>query len=115
MLAVNAASLAKPEAITDADARAAYELEKAKFGTPERRTIQQITFPTQAEADAAAAKIKEGATFEAIAAERGGSTRRSRARHLHQSRDAGPGGRRRGFRAFRRTLSAPRSPDASAP
>ena len=70
MLAVNAASLAKPEAITDADARAAYEREKAKFGTPERRTIQQITFPTQAEADAAAAKIKEGATFEAIAAER---------------------------------------------
>ncbi len=70
VLAVNAASLAKPEAITDADARAAYELEKAKFGTPERRTIQQITFPTQAEADAAAAKIKEGATFEAIAAER---------------------------------------------
>lgn len=70
ILAVDAASLAKPETVTDADARAAYEREKAKFGSPERRTIQQITFPSQAEADAAAAKIKEGATFDAVAAER---------------------------------------------
>ena len=43
---------------------------RRSYGTPERRTIQQITFPSQAEAEAAAAKIKEGATFEAIAAER---------------------------------------------
>ncbi|KAB0266331.1 peptidyl-prolyl cis-trans isomerase [Microvirga brassicacearum] len=70
MLAVDAASLAKPDAVTDADARAAYEQEKAKFGTPERRTVQQITFPSQAEAEAAAAKLKEGATFDAIATER---------------------------------------------
>ncbi|MEI8147059.1 MAG: peptidylprolyl isomerase, partial [Alphaproteobacteria bacterium] len=36
----------------------------------DRRTIQQIPFPSPAEAEAAAQKIKDGATFEAIAAER---------------------------------------------
>jgi peptidyl-prolyl cis-trans isomerase D len=69
-MALDAASVAKPDAVSEADARKAYEQHKAKYGTPERRTIQQITFPSQAEAEAAAAKIKEGATFEAIAAER---------------------------------------------
>ncbi len=70
VLALDAAALAKPDSISEADARQAYEQQKAKYGTPERRTIQQITFPSQAEAETAAAKIKEGATFDAIAAER---------------------------------------------
>ncbi|MBA1157324.1 SurA N-terminal domain-containing protein [Microvirga sp. Marseille-Q2068] len=69
-LALDAAALAKPDSVSDADARQAYEQQKAKYGTPERRTIQQITFPSQEEAEAAAAKIKEGTTFDAIAAER---------------------------------------------
>jgi peptidyl-prolyl cis-trans isomerase D len=70
VLALNPAALAKPESVSDADARQRYEQEKAKYGTPERRTIQQITFPTMEEAEAAFNKIKEGATFEAVAAER---------------------------------------------
>jgi peptidyl-prolyl cis-trans isomerase D len=70
VLALNPAALAKPETVSDADARQRYEQEKAKYGTPERRTIQQITFPTMEEAEAAFNKIKEGATFEAVAAER---------------------------------------------
>lgn len=70
VMALDAASLAKPDTVSEADARQRYEHQKAKYGTPERRTIQQITFPSQAEAEAAAAKIKEGATFEAIATER---------------------------------------------
>jgi len=70
VLALDAAALAKPDSVSDADARQAYEQEKAKFGTPERRTIQQITFPSQADAEAAAAKIKEGTTFDAVATER---------------------------------------------
>jgi peptidyl-prolyl cis-trans isomerase D len=70
VLALDAASLAKPDAIPEAEARQRYEQEKTKYGSPERRTIQQITFPTQQEAEAAASKIKEGATFEAVAAER---------------------------------------------
>ncbi|MBD2750559.1 SurA N-terminal domain-containing protein [Microvirga sp. BT688] len=69
-MALDAAALAKPDAVSEADARARFEQQKAKYGSPERRTIQQITFPSQAEAEAAAAKIKEGATFESIATER---------------------------------------------
>ena len=52
-----------------------YEQQKARYGSPERRTIQQITFPSPAEAEAAAAKLKEGTTFEALAAERNVSPR----------------------------------------
>ncbi|NBJ12471.1 SurA N-terminal domain-containing protein [Microvirga arsenatis] len=70
VLALDAASLARPETISEADARQRYEQQKARYGTPERRTIQQITFPSQAEAEAAAAKIKGGTAFEALAAER---------------------------------------------
>ncbi len=69
-MALDAAALAKRDTVSEADARARYEQQKAKYGSPERRTIQQITFPSQAEAEAAANKIKEGATFESIAAER---------------------------------------------
>jgi peptidyl-prolyl cis-trans isomerase D len=70
VMALDAASLAKPDTVSEADARQRYEQQKAKYGTPERRTIQQITFPSQAEAEAAAAKIREGAAFESVAAER---------------------------------------------
>lgn len=70
VMALDAAALAKPETVSETDARQAYEQQKSKYGTPERRTIQQITFPSQAEAEAAAAKIKEGTTFEALAGER---------------------------------------------
>ncbi|MBF9197953.1 SurA N-terminal domain-containing protein [Microvirga sp. BT290] len=69
-MSLDAAALAKPDTVSEADARARYEQQKAKYGSPERRTIQQITFPSQAEAEAAANKLKEGATFESIAAER---------------------------------------------
>jgi peptidyl-prolyl cis-trans isomerase D len=71
VLTLDAASLAKPGDVSDADARQRYERDKASFGQPERRTIQQVVFPTQAEAEAASARIKEGATLDAIAAERG--------------------------------------------
>ncbi|HZH12584.1 MAG TPA: SurA N-terminal domain-containing protein [Microvirga sp.] len=71
VVALDAAAIAKPEAVPDADARQRYEQQKAKYGQPERRTIQQIPFTSLEDAQAAAAKIKEGATFEAVAAERG--------------------------------------------
>ncbi len=70
VMALDAAALAKPDTVSEADARQRYEQQKANYGTPERRTIQQITFPSQAEAEAAATKIKEGRTFEVLAAER---------------------------------------------
>ena len=69
-MALDAAALAKPDTVSEADARQRYEQQKGNYGTPERRTIQQITFPSQAEAEAAAARIKEGTTFDAVATER---------------------------------------------
>lgn len=69
-MALDAAALAKPDTVSEADARQRYEQQKARYGTPERRTIQQITFPSQADAEAAAARIREGAGFDAIASER---------------------------------------------
>lgn len=72
VMALDAGALAKPDAVSEADARQRYEQQKAKYGNPERRTIQQITFSSNEEAEAAAKKIEEGAaTFEAIASERG--------------------------------------------
>ncbi len=72
VLALNPRSLARPAEVAEADLRARYEQVKGtRFGTPERRTVQQIGFPTPQEAEAAAARIKEGAAFEAVAAERG--------------------------------------------
>jgi peptidyl-prolyl cis-trans isomerase D len=71
LIALTPEILAKPETISDADARQRYEQVKAsRFGAPEKRTIQQIAFSTVEEAEAAAKRIAEGATFEAIAAER---------------------------------------------
>ena len=71
LLSLTAAGLAKPDAISDADALARYEaIRDQRFGSPERRTIQQIVFPTAAEAAAAAEKLKAGETFEAIASAR---------------------------------------------
>ncbi|WP_230533702.1 peptidylprolyl isomerase [Microvirga roseola] len=70
-IAVDAAALAKPDAVSEADARQRYEQQKANYGSPERRTVQQITFSSQEEAQAAADRIQQGATFETIATERG--------------------------------------------
>lgn len=71
VMALDAASVAKPDAVSDADARQRYEQQKAKYGQPERRTIQQIPFTSMDDAQAASTKIKEGADFAAVAAERG--------------------------------------------
>lgn len=71
LLSISAETLADPSKITDADAQAEYEKVKAqRFTTSETRTIQQITFPTAEEAQAAKARIDAGETFEAIAASR---------------------------------------------
>lgn len=71
VLLLDAGAIAKPDQVSEADARQRYEQQKARYGQPERRTIQQIPFTAMPDAEAAAAKIKEGATFESVAAERG--------------------------------------------
>ena len=63
-------TVAKADNVSDAEARKRYEeLKGSRFGTSERRTIQQIVFPTAEAAEAAAKRIADGAAFEAIAAE----------------------------------------------
>ena len=71
LLAVTPAAVAKPDAVSPADIQQAYENAPAsRFGSPERRTLQQIVFPNQTEAEAAALRLAAGTTFEALAAER---------------------------------------------
>ncbi|WP_459628512.1 SurA N-terminal domain-containing protein [Alsobacter sp. R-9] len=70
LLVATPTDVAQGMVISDADAQATYEREKARFGQPERRVVQQIVFPTLDEAKAAAERIKGGATFEAVAEER---------------------------------------------
>lgn len=71
VLALTAATLADPAKVSDADARARYEqIKTQRFGSPERRTVQQISFPSIEEAKAAKARIDAGETFEAVAASR---------------------------------------------
>jgi peptidyl-prolyl cis-trans isomerase D len=68
VLSVTPTTLAKPGEVTDEDARALYEkVKEARFGTPEKRKLQQIVFPNDAEADDALAKIKAGASFDDVA------------------------------------------------
>jgi peptidyl-prolyl cis-trans isomerase D len=70
-LAVTPSTAVNPESISDTDAQKLYEeVKAARFSTPERRNIQQITFPDEAAAAEANAKIKAGASFESIAADR---------------------------------------------
>ena len=70
-LAVTPATLARPDEISDADARKRYEeVKNPRFGGPEKRAVQRIVFMTGDEADAASARIKAGASFEEIATER---------------------------------------------
>ena len=70
LLVINPTVLAKPQEVSDADARAYYaRVKDARFGSPEKRAVQQIIFPTREQAEAASAKIKAGTSFEEIAKE----------------------------------------------
>jgi peptidyl-prolyl cis-trans isomerase D len=71
VVVVTPEELGKWEVISDEDARRIYNERKARYTTPEQRHVQQIVFPNADEAQAAAAKIAQGTTFEALAQERG--------------------------------------------
>lgn len=71
VLSVTPASVADVSKITDADAKRYYEEVKGqKYTTAETRDVEQIVFPDETQAAEAMAKIKAGATFESVAAER---------------------------------------------
>ena len=63
--------VAKSLTVTDAQIAKAYEDHKDQFVIAEKRDLEQIIFPTQAEADAASVKLHSGQTFEQIAFARG--------------------------------------------
>ena len=58
-------------AITDEALQADYDKTKDKYRTPAMRTIEQLTFADRAAADAAAAKLAAGTTFDALVTEQG--------------------------------------------
>jgi peptidyl-prolyl cis-trans isomerase D len=64
-------SLAKWMEISEADVKAAFEQNRSHYVTPERRHVEQIVFPNMQDAEAAAARLKDGTSFAALAAERG--------------------------------------------
>ena len=71
VLAVTPETVKDKVQISDDDLKAAFEKDKDKLGTPERRRVQQISFPDKAAADAAYQKIQSGTDFVALAKEQG--------------------------------------------
>jgi len=65
------ADVAKLMEIADAEMKAYFEAHRSQYMSPERRQVEQIVFPSTADADAAEARIKDGLSFAALAAERG--------------------------------------------
>jgi peptidyl-prolyl cis-trans isomerase D len=74
VLALEPDMIANPAEVSDADAEAAYAKlagRDPKYGQPEKRALQQIVFPNEAEATAAEAKLKAGMSFDDLVKERG--------------------------------------------
>lgn len=59
--------------VSDEDARVVYDNNRARWGTPERRRVDQLTFDTAAAAAEAAAKLASGTSFEDLVAAAGRS------------------------------------------
>jgi peptidyl-prolyl cis-trans isomerase D len=68
---VTPSELAKTVEVSDADVKKAFEQDRSRYITPERRHVEQMVFPTMADAQAADDRIKAGTSFDAIASERG--------------------------------------------
>ena len=71
IVTVTPAELAKWMEVSDDDIKQAYDQRRSSFTTPEQRHVEQIVFPTLADAQTAADRIKNGAHFSEIASERG--------------------------------------------
>jgi peptidyl-prolyl cis-trans isomerase D len=70
VLTVSPEELAKTVEVSDEDAKRTYEIRLSRYAVPERRQVQQISFPNAAEAEAASKQIAGGMSFDAVAAER---------------------------------------------
>jgi peptidyl-prolyl cis-trans isomerase D len=69
-VAITPEDIGKWSEVSDEDARKAFEQRRDKLGTPERRQIWQIVFPTAEEAMTARSRIESGASFDDLARER---------------------------------------------
>ncbi|MGB3502467.1 MAG: SurA N-terminal domain-containing protein [Mesorhizobium sp.] len=65
------ADISDPTAITDDDVAKDYEAHKARYTTPEIRTIEQLVFPNEAEAQTAVDSIRGGTSFDALVTAQG--------------------------------------------
>ncbi|WP_237476377.1 peptidylprolyl isomerase [Lichenibacterium dinghuense] len=64
VLAVTPATQAKPGDVSDADAQAVYDRDKAaRFSTPETRHVNQVVFPTEEAAAAFVRRVRAGEPF----------------------------------------------------
>jgi peptidyl-prolyl cis-trans isomerase D len=63
--------IADEAAVSDTQVSEEYERNKARFTTPETRTIEQLVFPSTEAAQTALDSIKSGATFDSIVASQG--------------------------------------------
>ncbi|WP_395689807.1 SurA N-terminal domain-containing protein [Aestuariivirga sp.] len=71
IMKVEPSDIAAAIVLTDQDVSDGYEKYKGDYFTPEKRTIIQLSFPTEAEAASAKQKIDSGTDFLALATERG--------------------------------------------
>lgn len=72
ILAVSASQFASHVSVTEADIQAAYAraIAAGRFGTPEKRRAQRLLFENEAEAKAAAERLKSGTNIEVLLAEK---------------------------------------------
>jgi peptidyl-prolyl cis-trans isomerase D len=70
-VAATAEEIAKTVEVSDDEVKQLFDRYRNRYITPERRHIEQMVFPTMAEAEAASDRIKGGLTFAALAVERG--------------------------------------------
>jgi peptidyl-prolyl cis-trans isomerase D len=71
VVSVTPSDIARWMEIPDADIKTAFEQKRSRYVTPERRHVEQIVFSNMGDAEAAAARLRDGLSFSALAAERG--------------------------------------------
>ncbi|MGH6842528.1 MAG: peptidyl-prolyl cis-trans isomerase, partial [Methylocella sp.] len=71
VLPLTPALIAKPDDVSDSDAQIRYEeIKNERFGSPEKREVEQILFASEAEAQEARAKLDAGKTFDDLLGEK---------------------------------------------
>jgi peptidyl-prolyl cis-trans isomerase D len=70
-VAVTPEAIGKSSEVSDEDARKLFEQRRDRLGTPEKREVSQMAFPSTEEASAARNRLASGLSFEELAKERG--------------------------------------------